>query len=133
MLHSPAVNDDDNNNGDDDDDKEEENKEEKDTFKVPKLPPKWHTLVEMSQLDWLESVEVVFEYFASTPRSYVEIRETSLLWSYKYSDPDYLDDSKRVICSNPTDWTDIERECRYYPRHEICGKRGGWTFQRRRR
>ena len=79
------------NDGDDDDDEDEEHKEEKkDVFKVPKLPPKWHTLVEMSQLDWLESVQVVFEYFCErTPRSYVEIRETSLVWSYKYSDPDF--------------------------------------------
>ena len=91
FIRPPLITSDDDNNGDDDDDKEEENKEEeKDTFKVPKLPPKWHTLVEMSQLDWLESVQVVFEYFCErTPRSYVEIRETSLLWSYKYSDPDF--------------------------------------------
>ena len=94
FIRPPLItNDDENedNNGDDDDKKDEDHREEKkDVFKVPKLPPKWHTLVEMSQLDWLESVEVVFEYFCErTPRSYVEIRETSLLWSYKYSDPDF--------------------------------------------
>jgi trehalose 6-phosphate synthase/phosphatase len=94
FIRPPLItNDDENedNNGDDDDQDDEDHREEKkDVFKVPKLPPKWHTLVEMSQLDWLESVQVVFEYFCErTPRSYVEIRETSLVWSYKYSDPDF--------------------------------------------
>ena len=75
--------------GDDDSD-DENNEEKKDVVNIPKPPPKWHTLVEMSQIDWLESVQVVFEYFCErTPRSYVEIRETSLVWSYKYSDPDF--------------------------------------------
>ena len=49
---------------------------------------KWITMVETSNLDWLESVQLVFDYFCErTPRSYVETRETSLVWSYKYADP----------------------------------------------
>lgn len=51
---------------------------------------KWITMVETSNLDWLESVQLVFDYFCErTPRSYVETRETSLVWSYKYADPDF--------------------------------------------
>jgi trehalose 6-phosphate synthase/phosphatase len=41
---------------------------------------KWITMVETSNLDWLESVQLVFDYFCErTPRSYVETRETSLV------------------------------------------------------
>ena len=37
---------------------------------------------DINSLSW----QPVFEYFRErTPRSYVEIRETSLLWSYKYA------------------------------------------------
>ncbi|KAM0068886.1 putative alpha,alpha-trehalose-phosphate synthase (UDP-forming) [Helianthus debilis subsp. tardiflorus] len=44
--------------------------------------------------DWIVSLKVVkrvkrhvFEYFTTrTPRSYCELRETSIVWSYKYSD-----------------------------------------------
>ena len=51
---------------------------------------KWITMVETTNLDWIESVQLVFDYFSErTPRSYVETRETSLVWSYKYADPDF--------------------------------------------
>ena len=47
-------------------------------------------MVETSNFDWIESVQLVFDYFCErTPRSYVETRETSLVWSYKYADPDF--------------------------------------------
>uniref|UniRef100_A0A251UED3 Putative trehalose-phosphatase, HAD-like domain protein n=2 Tax=Helianthus annuus TaxID=4232 RepID=A0A251UED3_HELAN len=37
--------------------------------------------------DWIASMKHVFEYFTTrTPRSYCELRETSIVWSYKYSD-----------------------------------------------
>jgi trehalose 6-phosphate synthase/phosphatase len=50
----------------------------------------WITMVETSNFDWIESVQLVFDYFCErTPRSYVETRETSLVWSYKYADPDF--------------------------------------------
>ena len=56
----------------------------------PNGPGKWITMVETSNLDWIESVQLVFDYFCErTPRSYVETRETSLVWSYKYADPDF--------------------------------------------
>jgi trehalose 6-phosphate synthase/phosphatase len=56
----------------------------------PNEPGKWITMVETSNLDWIESVQLVFDYFCErTPRSYVETRETSLVWSYKYADPDF--------------------------------------------
>ena len=46
---------------------------------------KWITMVETANLDWLESVQLVFDYFCErTPRSFVETRETSLvraMWS----------------------------------------------------
>ena len=32
----------------------------------------------------------MFDYFCErTPRSFVETRETSLVWNYKYADPDF--------------------------------------------
>ena len=41
-------------------------------------PGKWITMVETSNFDWIESVQLVFDYFCErTPRSYVETRETS--------------------------------------------------------
>ena len=41
-------------------------------------------------MDWLESVQLVFDYFCErTPRSYVEARETSLVWNYAYADPEF--------------------------------------------
>ncbi|XP_020532073.1 alpha,alpha-trehalose-phosphate synthase [UDP-forming] 1 isoform X2 [Amborella trichopoda] len=48
------------------------------------------TMPEHLNMDWVESVELVFEYFTErTPRSYVETRETSLVWNYKYADVEF--------------------------------------------
>lgn len=45
----------------------------------------WITTSHSMNLDWLESVQLVFDYFCErTPRSFVETRETSLvraMWS----------------------------------------------------
>ena len=50
----------------------------------------WVTTAEHANLEWLESVQLVFDYFCErTPRSFVERRETSLVWNYKYSDPEF--------------------------------------------
>jgi trehalose 6-phosphate synthase/phosphatase len=50
----------------------------------------WTMSVENPHLEWLESVQHVFDYFCErTPRSFVERRETSLVWNYKYSDPEF--------------------------------------------
>jgi trehalose 6-phosphate synthase/phosphatase len=44
------------------------------------------TMPEHLNMDWVESVQLVFDYFCErTPRSYVESRETSLVWNYKYA------------------------------------------------
>lgn len=38
----------------------------------------------------MESVQLVFDYFCErTPRSFVEARETSLVWNYKYADAEF--------------------------------------------
>ncbi|KAK1368857.1 Alpha,alpha-trehalose-phosphate synthase (UDP-forming) [Heracleum sosnowskyi] len=48
------------------------------------------TMPENLHMDWVNSVKHVFEYFTErTPRSYVELRETSLLWNYKYADVEF--------------------------------------------
>jgi trehalose-6-phosphatase len=40
----------------------------------------WITTSHSMNLDWLESVQLVFDYFCErTPRSFVETRETSLV------------------------------------------------------
>jgi len=50
----------------------------------------WVTTAEHTHLEWLESVQLVFDYFCErTPRSFVERRETSLVWNYKHSDPEF--------------------------------------------
>ncbi|KAH9619733.1 hypothetical protein KSS87_019614 [Heliosperma pusillum] len=48
------------------------------------------TMPEHLNLDWVPSVKHVFEYFTErTPRSHFELRETSLVWNYKYADPEF--------------------------------------------
>eukprot|EP01018_Ginkgo_biloba_P030853 Gb_11989 [translate_table: standard] len=48
------------------------------------------TMPEHLNMDWMESVQLVFDYFRErTPRSYVEVRETSLVWNYKYADVEF--------------------------------------------
>ncbi|KAH9287707.1 hypothetical protein KI387_031824, partial [Taxus chinensis] len=48
------------------------------------------TMPEYLNTDWMESVKLVFDYFKErTPRSYVEVRETSLVWNYKYADVEF--------------------------------------------
>lgn len=46
----------------------------------------WRCLFDQVARDWQESVQLVFDYFCErTPRSFVEARETSLVWNYKYA------------------------------------------------
>ncbi|XP_020579961.1 alpha,alpha-trehalose-phosphate synthase [UDP-forming] 1-like [Phalaenopsis equestris] len=48
------------------------------------------TMPEHLNMDWVDSVKHVFEYFTErTPRSHFEHRETSLVWNYKYADVDF--------------------------------------------
>eukprot|EP00240_Pyramimonas_obovata_P000164 CAMPEP_0118931200 /NCGR_PEP_ID=MMETSP1169-20130426/7621_1 /TAXON_ID=36882 /ORGANISM="Pyramimonas obovata, Strain CCMP722" /LENGTH=1226 /DNA_ID=CAMNT_0006873671 /DNA_START=433 /DNA_END=4113 /DNA_ORIENTATION=- len=52
--------------------------------------PQWLCTADSMSMDWLESVQLVFDYFCErTPRSFVETRETSLVWNYKYADPEF--------------------------------------------
>lgn len=38
----------------------------------------------------MESVQLVFDYFCErTPRSFVEARESSVVWNYKYADLEF--------------------------------------------
>ena len=40
----------------------------------------------MPKMEWKESVNLVFDYFCErTPRSFVEARDTSVVWNYKYA------------------------------------------------
>ncbi|KAK6132582.1 hypothetical protein DH2020_033684 [Rehmannia glutinosa] len=48
------------------------------------------TMPEHLNMDWVDSVKHVFEYFTErTPRSHFERRETSLVWNYKYADVEF--------------------------------------------
>lgn len=48
------------------------------------------TMPELLNMEWVESVQLVLDYFRErTPRSYVEARETSLVWNYKYADVEF--------------------------------------------
>lgn len=43
-------------------------------------------LSDVSSGEWKDSVLLVFEYFCErTPRSFVEQRDTSVVWNYKYA------------------------------------------------
>ncbi|XVE88288.1 hypothetical protein DITRI_Ditri19aG0057700 [Diplodiscus trichospermus] len=48
------------------------------------------TMPENLNMDWVDSVKHVFEYFTvRTPRSHFQLRETSVLWNYKYADVEF--------------------------------------------
>ncbi|KAE9601212.1 putative alpha,alpha-trehalose-phosphate synthase (UDP-forming) [Lupinus albus] len=48
------------------------------------------TMPENLTMDWVDSVKHVFEYFTErTPRSHFEVRETSVIWNYKYADVEF--------------------------------------------
>ncbi|XP_061355694.1 alpha,alpha-trehalose-phosphate synthase [UDP-forming] 1-like isoform X2 [Gastrolobium bilobum] len=48
------------------------------------------TMPEHLNMEWVDSVKHVFEYFRErTPRSYFEEREASLVWNYKYADVEF--------------------------------------------
>lgn len=50
------------------------------------LIQEWKLLFDHVHREWMESVQLVFDYFCErTPRSFVEARETSLVWNYKYA------------------------------------------------
>ncbi|TYG71395.1 hypothetical protein ES288_D05G392500v1 [Gossypium darwinii] len=48
------------------------------------------TMPEQLNLEWIDSVKHVFEYFTErTPRSHFDFRDTSLVWNYKYADIEF--------------------------------------------
>ncbi|XP_047333615.1 alpha,alpha-trehalose-phosphate synthase [UDP-forming] 1-like [Impatiens glandulifera] len=48
------------------------------------------TMPEHLNMEWVDSVKHVFEYFTErTPRSHFELRQTSLVWNYKYADVEF--------------------------------------------
>ncbi|KAK6157498.1 hypothetical protein DH2020_011746 [Rehmannia glutinosa] len=48
------------------------------------------TMPEHLNMEWVDCVKHVFEYFTErTPRSRFELRETSLVWNYKYADVEF--------------------------------------------
>ncbi|XP_038998490.1 alpha,alpha-trehalose-phosphate synthase [UDP-forming] 1-like isoform X2 [Hibiscus syriacus] len=48
------------------------------------------TMPEHLNMEWVDSVKHVFEYFRDrTPRSHFDFRETSLVWNYKYADVEF--------------------------------------------
>lgn len=64
------------------------------------------TMPENLNMDWVDSVKHVFEYFTErTPRSRFEIRETSVVWNYKYADVEFgrlqARDMLQHLCTGP--------------------------------
>ena len=58
-------------------------------------------MVDSPKMEWKESVNLVFDYFCErTPRSFVETRQTSMVWNYKYAGtpPSNLILSCRLVC-----------------------------------
>ncbi|KDD73644.1 glycosyltransferase, partial [Helicosporidium sp. ATCC 50920] len=50
----------------------------------------WVPALELGDSAWMSAVQLVFEYFCErTPRSFVESRETSIVWNWKYADPEF--------------------------------------------
>ncbi|KAE9621580.1 putative alpha,alpha-trehalose-phosphate synthase (UDP-forming) [Lupinus albus] len=48
------------------------------------------TMPEQLNMEWVDSVKLVFEYFTErTPRSHFEEREASLVWNYKHADVEF--------------------------------------------
>ncbi|KAK3119874.1 hypothetical protein QOZ80_9AG0676870 [Eleusine coracana subsp. coracana] len=64
------------------------------------------TMPEYLNVDWVETVKHVFEYFTErTPRSHFEQCETSLAWNYKYADVEFgklqARDMLQHLCTGP--------------------------------
>ncbi len=58
----------------------------------------WKCVFDTVHCDWMESVQLVFDYFCErTPRSFVEARETSLVWNYKYAGAPALQPSLAIL------------------------------------
>jgi trehalose 6-phosphate synthase/phosphatase len=54
------------------------------------VPQAWKCLFDTLPKEWMESVQLVLDYFCErTPRSFVEGRDTSLVWNYKHADVEF--------------------------------------------
>jgi trehalose 6-phosphate synthase/phosphatase len=54
------------------------------------IPQEWRCLFDTLPKEWMESVQLVLDYFCErTPRSFVEVRDTSLVWNYKHADVEF--------------------------------------------
>ena len=50
----------------------------------------WTLIFDRLSNEWMDAVKLVFDYFCErTPRSFVETRETSLVWNFKYADVEF--------------------------------------------
>ncbi|GMH33474.1 hypothetical protein BSKO_01308 [Bryopsis sp. KO-2023] len=57
---------------------------------APVAEPEWIPIFDRLPKDWMDSVQMVFDYFCErTPRSFVETRDTSLVWNFKYADVEF--------------------------------------------
>ncbi|KAL5061678.1 hypothetical protein RYX36_023415 [Vicia faba] len=73
------------------------------------------TMPEHLNMEWVDSVKHVFEYFTErTPRSHFnfEDRETSLVWNYKYADVEFGNlqarDMLQHLCTSPISSSSVE-------------------------
>ncbi|KAL7602675.1 alpha,alpha-trehalose-phosphate synthase [UDP-forming] 1 isoform X2 [Lactuca sativa] len=74
---------------------------------------KWTRNMPQVHMDWVDSVKHVFEYFTErTPRSQFELRETSLVWNYKYADIEFgrlqAKDMLQHLCTGPISNASVE-------------------------
>ncbi len=52
--------------------------------------PRRRRRAQVAKREWMESVRLVFDYFCErTLRSFVELRESSVVWNYKYADVEF--------------------------------------------
>ncbi|KAI9120818.1 hypothetical protein K1719_007851 [Acacia pycnantha] len=71
------------------------------------------TMSEILNMDWVHSVQQVFEYFTErTPRTHFDLRETSIIWNYKYADVEFgrlqARDLLQHLCTGPISNASLE-------------------------
>lgn len=63
--------------------------------------PKWKCIKETGTLKWKKRVKEIFDEYADrTPGSYVDERDYSLLWDYRFTDPEFGEWQAKEIISN---------------------------------
>ncbi|GAU38680.1 hypothetical protein TSUD_54280 [Trifolium subterraneum] len=71
------------------------------------------TMPEQLNMEWVDSVKHIFEYFTErTPRSHFEEREASLVWNYRHADVEFgklqARDMLQHLCSGPISSASVE-------------------------